>query len=531
MNYPILKRICTFLFVLTVSFSNAQVRFQKTIGGAILDWSNCIIQTSDSNYVLLGSTKNFGAGAQDMFLMKTNILGDSLWVRTYGMSSGDEEGATVQQTADGGFIITGTTWSTGAGSLDFMLIKTDANGNIQWSKTYGGTSVEFCSGGIQLFDGGYALCGHTNSYGAGAADIYIIRTDANGDTIWTRTAGFNGTDNAFGIVQTADSGLTVTGSMFTNSTTDAVLIKMDINGNLSWAKAYGAAQEEIGYSLILTNDNGFGIGGSTTSFGNGGMDAFIIKTNEFGDITWSNAFGTTDSDLIYNMKQTSDGGYVATGNANRIGNLRDDLFIFKADASGNLVWSDVMGGTTAARDVGRSVFETNEGAFIVSGFTQSFGGGTEAYFIKTDLLGSAGCNMITATVNGTTAAHATTNISPTIKAGSIVNSPAVISGSAQFVFNTLCSTIDINENATILSSAYPNPMKNEATITINSNALSKLTLSTIHGQSLEDIIGNLNGTQTTFSIIRNDKPAGIYLYSITDANGKLQSTGKLIIQD
>jgi hypothetical protein len=137
-------------------------------------------QTSDGGYIVAGFTESFGAGGGDIFLIKTDANGNIIWAKTYGGIYTDSA-TSVQQTSDGGYIVAGATWSFGAGNGDFFLIKTDANGNIIWAKTYGGTSYDLATSVQQTSDGGYIVAGFTESFGAGGGDIFLIKTDANGN--------------------------------------------------------------------------------------------------------------------------------------------------------------------------------------------------------------------------------------------------------------------------------------------------------------------------------------------------------------
>lgn len=527
------------LLILFMGFnSSAQNRFQKTFGGAVLDWSNAVIQTNDSNYVLLGSTKNFGSGMQDIFLIKTNTSGDTLWCSALGLPPGDEEGATIQQTSDGGFVVTGTTWSTGAGGDDFVLIKTNSVGAVEWSKTYGGANVDFCTGGQPCVDGGYVLTGYTTSYGAGGADMYVVRTNAAGDTLWTRTIGNNGPDYAYSIAQTSDSGFVLTGSFTVSGNDDMAVVKLDAAGTLTWAKAFGDTADEVGYSVVQTADGGYCIAGSTLSVGIGDMDGLIIKTDNAGLLTWSQSFGTPDSDLFYCMKPLNDGtGYIATGYANRQGSAHDDLILLKADLNGAIAWSSVMGGTSAGRDVGRCVYETTDGGFLVSGFTQSFGGGTEAYFIKTDSQGSAGCNAVNVVVSAVAGPQGITTITPVVKAGSVITTPSVIAGSAPVNNNVLCVSTNIFSSPVLIEgiTIEPNPMISQTQVIlpgIKNNNL-QLSLVDITGKEvtkLQSSDATIADETISFTIDRKNLTTGIYFIRITDSKAYLVATGKLVIQ-
>jgi len=209
------------------------------------------------------------------------------FARTYGGGSQDEAHS-VQQTSDGGYIALGTTYGFGAGGGDFFLIKTDAYGNLQWAKTYGGTNYDWPYSVQQTSGGGYILAGVTRSFGAGGYDIFLIKTDANGNRQWAKTYGGTGEDNLWmtPFQQTSDGGYIVVGytSSFGAGGYDIFLIKTDANGNLQWAKTYGGTGEELRPAVQQTSDGGYIVASWTTSFGAGDWDAFLVKTDANGDI-------------------------------------------------------------------------------------------------------------------------------------------------------------------------------------------------------------------------------------------------------
>jgi ribosomal protein S11 len=178
-----------------------------------------------------GYTSSFGAGGTDIFLIKTDASGNLQWAKTYG-GTGWDYAYSVQQTSDGGYIVAGHTNSFGAGYYDIFLIKTDANGNVIWAKTYGGTYSDYASSVQQTSDGGYIVAGYTFSFGAGINDIFLIKTDANGNVIWAKTYGGTVGDEAYSVRQTSDGGYIVAGGTWSFSVEGAFLIKTDANGNI-----------------------------------------------------------------------------------------------------------------------------------------------------------------------------------------------------------------------------------------------------------------------------------------------------------
>lgn len=195
---------------------------------------------------------------------------DILWTRTYGGGSSDL-GYFVQQTFDGGYIIAGCTESFGAGSSDAYLVKTDRNGNEVLSKTYGGANHDECHSARETSDGGYIIVGYTESFGAGGSDVYLIKTDMNGDTLWTKTYGGTRSEAGYSVQQTSDGGYIITGytGSFALGNSDVYVIKTDAHGDTMWTKTYGGSGDDCGYSIQQTSDGGYVIGGSMYSAGGG----------------------------------------------------------------------------------------------------------------------------------------------------------------------------------------------------------------------------------------------------------------------
>jgi hypothetical protein len=191
----------------------------------------------------------------------------------------------VVQTSDGGYIIAGVTSSFGNGG-DIYLIRTDGNGDTLWTETYGGTEYEQANSVVQMSDGGYIITGTTNSFGAGDYDVYVIRTDASGKTIWTKTYGGKAEDRGNSISLTADGGMIITGYTFSYGagSCDVYLIKTDSDGNIIWTKTFGGADTDQGYSVVQTTDGGYIITGYSNSFKEGINEVYLIKTDELGNV-------------------------------------------------------------------------------------------------------------------------------------------------------------------------------------------------------------------------------------------------------
>jgi len=384
-----MKRLTTILGIFTlllVSLSNAQQRWERTYGGTCNDYGYSVRQTSDGGYIVVGTTHSFGAGLSDVYLIKTNAAGDTLWKKTYG-GRGNDYGSSVEQTTDGGYIVVGgsssfsdTLWG------DVLMIKTDSSGNTLWAKTCGGRYDDFGNSVHQTSDGGYIIAGYARSFSNGNEDAYLIKTNSSGDTLWTKIYGGASNDYAWSVQQTADSGYILAGwtSSFGNGADDVYLIKTNATGGTLWMRTFGGVQCDFGFSVQQTADGGYLIAGQTASFGGGYDDSYLIKTNASGDTLWTRTygFGRAFSSAAYSAQQTTDGGYIVAGH------LGHDVYLVKANASGDTLWTQTYGGTDL--DTGFSVQQTSDGGYIVAGSTDSFGDSSQVYLIKTDAGGNSG---------------------------------------------------------------------------------------------------------------------------------------------
>ncbi len=385
----VLKNIFfSFLTIIIGLFSNAQITFEKTYDGTDSDIGYSVQQIADGGYIIVGGTGSFGVGYNDVYLIKTNENGDTLWTKNYGGTSYDD-GYSVQQTSDNGYIIAGVTNSFGAGYNDVYLIKTNESGDTLWTKTYGGTDHDRGFSVQQTLDGGYIIAGYTESFGAGIYDVYLIKTNANGDTIWTKTYGGIDSDIGRAVQQTSDNGYIIAGytSSFGAGLTDVYLIKTNESGDTLWTKTYGGTDNDWGFSVQQTSDNGYIIVGKTSSFGAGSWDVYLIKTNENGDTLWTKTYGSTDNDYGYSVQQTTDNGYIIAGNTYSFGTGTGDVYLIKTNEEGDTLWTKTYGGTD--NDGGNSVQQTSDGGYIIVGSTGNiFAGSADVYLIKTDVNGN-----------------------------------------------------------------------------------------------------------------------------------------------
>ncbi len=384
---PNIHYICIFLYlplmIIIPCFLFAQMPFQKWYGGPESDAGLSVIQTTDGDYLISGHTFSFGADSGDVWLLKTDVNGDTIWTKTYG-GSRSEEGTSIIQTIDNGYIIAGYTSSYDTLG-DILLIKTDSAGNTIWSKHYGGILYDCGSSVVQTMNGGFIIAGQTQSYGAGSSDVYLIKTDSIGDTLWTRTYGGTGFDRGEDVIETSDGNyLTVGTTGSYGSGGDVYLIKTDTLGNTIWTMNYGGIGYDNGSAICQTPDGGYAIAGYSNIDTVSEVDFYLIKIDSMGDTIWTKSYGRNRFDFALSMAKTFDYGYVITGYTcpeNWI--PLADVYVIKTDINGDTIWTRTFGG--ASGDLGNSVIQTDDSCYIVAGGTSSYGvGGGDVYLIKID---------------------------------------------------------------------------------------------------------------------------------------------------
>jgi hypothetical protein len=379
--YTLLFALCP----LPLTAQTPDTMWTKIYGGTEDDccWSGQ--QTSDGGYFLAGYTKSFGLDSFDVYVVKTDSTGDTLWTKTYG-GSGNDKGIAAQQTIDGGYIIGGKTTSYGVGNVDLWLIKTNSLGDTLWTKTIGGVESEGCRALQQTSDTGYILAGWTTSFGAGSYDLYLVKTNSIGDTLWTKTYG--GVDDEFGysVEETTDGGYIVVGitRSFGSGDYDIYILKTDPVGDTMWTLVYGGALFDKGCYIQETVDSCYVMSGWTYSFGQGLIAMILMKINIDGDTLWTKFFGGSGSDAAYSVKQLPDEGFILMGSTNSYGAGLFDIYLLRTDSYGDSLWAKAIG--TPHWDYGWIGQQTTDGGFMVAGYTSAPSGvDTNFYLVKTDV--------------------------------------------------------------------------------------------------------------------------------------------------
>ncbi|MCK9289988.1 MAG: T9SS type A sorting domain-containing protein [Bacteroidales bacterium] len=421
------------LFSVTLLYAQVpEVEWQKSLGGSSYDLANSIWQTTDGGYIVAGySYSNDGDvsgnhGESDYWIVKLDDTGTILWQKSLGGSDW-EEANSIQQTSDEGYILAGFSYSNDGdvsgnhGEGDIWIVKLDSNGDIQWQKTLGGSQDEWLYSMQQTTDGGFIVSGYSYSNDGdvsenhGDSDYWIIKLSADGTIQWEKSYGGSEGDYATEIQQTSDGGFIVAGVSYSNDGDvsvnkgegDVWIVKLDQNGTIQWEKSYGGSGDDYATSIQQTPDGGYIFGGNSSSndgdvSGNqGDYDYWVVKLNATGDIQWQKSFGGSNFDQLTVIRQTLDGGYLAAGESfsddgDVIGNHgNNDYWVIKLDESGNIEWQKTLGGSYP--DGAYDMQLTADGGYILAGNSWSNDGdvsGNHGYgdFWIVKLTGSVGLN-------------------------------------------------------------------------------------------------------------------------------------------
>ena len=352
-------------------------QFAKVYGGG-MDDEAFRFTTCDAGFFITGSTWSYSQGNDDYLMLMADTLGNILWSEALGDTGGELGFAILSKGQN--FLLAGGSTSYGVGDWDVFLAEVDNQGTFQWVKTYGGSRADGATFINELSDGGYLLGGGTTSWGEGGKEILIMKLDANLDVEWARAIGGAGDEGVISGVGVSDgyvlSGLS---SSWGAGFDDMILIKLDSNGDLSWAKAYGGAWDDTAYTVIPVGDSLL-VAGVSSSLGSGNLDIVLMKLSASGEVIWAKAYGGPEFDKVFSCKPTSDGGYLMAGATESFWGQDDDLLLIKVDHNGEVEWVRGLGGDDS--DFGMDVLETDNGYAVLGGMS-SYGAGEWDYFLMT----------------------------------------------------------------------------------------------------------------------------------------------------
>lgn len=369
-----------FLHVKSASFVAKDLIWAKTYGGSGADGARAVCLCPDGGFLITGYTFSQGAGDADVLVIRTDNQGNMLWSRTFG-GVGTEYGNGGICLADG-YLVVGYTTSFGSGSKDVYLVKLNRDGREAWSQTYGGPSWDVGVALCATHDDHYVVCGYTHSFGEGEEDVYLIKTDRSGKEIWSKTYGGKRLDMGNSVCLTDKDGFLVgaTSGSFSENT-DFLLIRTDARGNELWTKSYGAAGSRgHGFdwcNTMISNDGGGALLAGYTDCQDV-MDIQVIKTDTEGNERWSRTLGNKPFyDFGNAICEVAEGGFLVLGTTKTIVKNEDiydnDIYLVRMDPLGNIIEEKILGGSGA--DWASSVVPTENGDYVVAGHTTSSGNG------------------------------------------------------------------------------------------------------------------------------------------------------------
>ena len=347
-----------------------------------IDEGRCVQQTSDGGYIIAGVCVPDGMISHpDVLLLKTDSLGFIQWVKSFGIEFFDEA-FSVRQTFDGGYIVAGRTlFITGPNpnidnQSDIWLIKTDMHGDTVWTQIYGGIGHDYCTWVEQTPDSGYILTGTMNSgrsypptcfpeYTQSPTECaFLMRTDRYGGVIWTRTYQVGSYGNC--VQQTTDGGYMLVGMIVSNSQPDIYLVKTNPYGDTLWTKTIGSTDSLEFAKAIRQLADGYVLVGHVGPMPMAGVDGLLLKTDPWGNVLWQNVFGDSLSDVINAIDLSPDQGFFAVGNTNCMGHVHiGNIWVFKTDSAGNQLWQRIY--DIALSDYAWSCTSTSDGCYVVTG--------------------------------------------------------------------------------------------------------------------------------------------------------------------
>lgn len=390
------------LFILLAYATVYAQGWERTFGSTASDVASDLLPTADGGWLLVGTTQSFGNGNRDVYLVKVDADGFEQWHRSFGNSDWDELGAAIAQAADGGFYIAGTQLRTSApdSSLAF-LIKTDVQGNQLWTALAQQDSV-VCRSLETSADGNLIITGSKinfiddNGTPLPGNDFFVWKAAAgDGSTIWEKVLGGAGIDEGYDAAALSDGSYLVVGytHSFTSSI-DALVYKLDVGGNVVWEEIYGApTDEEQALSIIATSPDEFVFCGFKNGAGTAEDDIWLTKIDTEGDVIFEKTLQENGLENSRTIAQAPDGNLLLAGNTRINANADRNVLLWKTDSEGNLIWKQTFGGQN--RDEASAVLADTDGNITVAGFTQSFGNGSaDAYLIRTNSLGQSFSNIL-----------------------------------------------------------------------------------------------------------------------------------------
>lgn len=339
--------------------------------GGMDDMACGVAATASGGYIMAGTTESFGTGLSDAWVLKIDAKGNVEWEKAYGVKY-DDYGHSIAAKWDGSFVVAGDETHMGPGVSDAWVFKIDSDGNLLWQWAYGGADHDHAGEIATTADGGYIVAGHTSSFGAGSTDCWILKLRGNGEIQWQKTYGGAMEDYGRSIAQTEDGGYIVAGSTtsYGQGFSDFWVMKLNALGEIVWQNTYGGALDEYARSIVQAKDGGYIVAGESLSFSHNEA-AWILKLRSDGRVAWQKAYSGQQADFVRTVREAGDGGILVAGETFSFGQGEDDSWALKLDSEGAVEWEKVYGGSL--EDSFLSFFQTEDRGIVAVGSTSSFG--------------------------------------------------------------------------------------------------------------------------------------------------------------
>lgn len=523
------KILFTGVFLIVTQILFGQTQFQMRYGSPYHDHAKKVIQTLDGNHIVVGFTNGFGSGG-NAFIMKVNMTGTILWVKDYSGINADEI-TDIIELPNKKLVMCGGTYSYGAGSSDAFVMKTDSLGNLLWAKAYGGINGEYFfkiseDGANGFYATGYGA-DSTNTIGGSV----IVNMDSVGNIVWAKLV--IAPDGYPDMTPVASGGVILAQRVSPN--TSFSLWKFSPSGNLIWSNNYFPTPNGSGLSglSILENGNGeilvnFALANQYTI--GQALDNFIIKLNSSGSLISDKSYGGTYSDNAITISNTIDGGIIICGVSNSSGNGDYDACLIKLSPNDSVQWAKAYG--TVWEDHPSNVIQTSDGGYILTGQTWLVGtdyDNSKVHIVKTDSLGNTSCNAISwspIVTNQTVSIGASsTPINFSFQQNNIVNWSL---NNRYFYTDDICNPLEVFsiQQAMRNWNVYPNPFSETATIeTTVEIETATFEMFDVLGQKVKQMqLTNLKSEITRENLVR-----GVYIYQIISET-KVMDRGRIVIK-
>jgi hypothetical protein len=358
---PLIQIITVFFAVSWLSYNvRAQlVSWNRNYGGDAADIAFDVKSVAEGGLIVAGQTASFGDQYSNVWLLRTDQSGDTLWTRSIGNSQVQRANA-VAVTDDGGFLAAGVTHIfEETFTADILLTKVSSSGELVWTREFGGNGEDVANDLIADPGAGAVLAGYTTTYGAGARDIFLIKIDESGAVRWEKTYGDSENNYAQAMDRTAEGGYVLTGTTGPYSSSDLFVLVVDAEGNELWSKDFGGSGIDLGYDVRTTSDGGYVVAGWTQSFGAVGWDFYVIRLDVDGNVLWQNRYGGDETELAEAVCETTDGGFIVVG---RAGRYSPDFYVVRLDDQGEVQWDQKYDATEA-----HAVAFVGDASYVVAG--------------------------------------------------------------------------------------------------------------------------------------------------------------------